>query len=130
MKAISPIRTDADHAAALAEVRRLWGATPGTAAGDRLDVLLVLIDDYETKQHAVDLPDPIAAIIDRMDMVGISRVELGRMLGVPSGRVSELLNRRRRLTVEMMRVLAQELGLPAACLLRPYELVPSSRVAA
>ena len=54
MKAISPIRTDADHAAALAEVRRLWGATPGTAAGDRLDVLLVLIDDFEARQHALD----------------------------------------------------------------------------
>ena len=130
MKAISPIRTDADHAAALAEVRRLWGATPGTAAGDRLDVLLVLIDDFEARQHALDLPDPIAAIIIRMKTLGISRADLGRMLGVPSGRVSELLNRRRRLTVELMRVLSQALGLPAACLLRPYDLVTSPQVAA
>lgn len=119
---IVPIRDDAGHAAALAEVRRLWGAAEGTEDGDRLDVLMVLIDDYESKRHAVDLPDPIAAIRTRMDTLGLDRADLGAMLGVSSGRVSELLNRRRRLTVEMIRTLAARLGLSEACLLQPYDL--------
>ena len=130
MKDIMPIRNDTDHAMAVTEIRRLWGATSGTPAGDRLDVLMVLVDDYESKHHAIDLPDPIEAILVRMDDMGLSRADLGTMLGVPSGRVSELLNRRRRLTIEMMRVLAREMKLPEAVLLKPYDLAVASRVAA
>ena len=130
MKPILPIRNDTDHAMALAEVRRLWGATPGTLAGDQLDVLMVLVDDYESRHHAIDLPDPIEAILVRMDDMGLTRADLGTMLGVPSGRVSELLNRRRRLTIEMMRVLAREIKLPEAVLLKPYDLAAPAKVAA
>lgn len=130
MTNIAPIRTDNDHAMALAEIRRLWEAAPGTPDGDRLDVLMVLVDDYETRHHAIDLPDPIEAIMVRMDDMGLTRAGLGTMLGVPSGRVSELLNRRRRLTIEMMRVLAREMKLPEALLLKPYDLAVASRVAA
>lgn len=130
MKDIMPIRNDTDHAMAVTEIRRLWGAESGTPAGDRLDVLMVLVDDYESKHHAIDLPDPIEAIQVRMDDMGLTRADLGTMLGVPSGRVSELLNRRRRLTIEMMRVLAREMKLPEAVLLKPYDLAVASRVAA
>ncbi|MBC7635488.1 MAG: transcriptional regulator, partial [Acetobacteraceae bacterium] len=97
MTNIAPIRTDSDHAMALGEIRRLWGAAAGTPDGDRLDVLMVLVDDFEARHHAIDLPDPIEAILVRMDDMGLTRTDLGTMLGVPSGRVSELLNRRRRL---------------------------------
>lgn len=130
MKNIMPIRNDTDHAMAVTEIRRLWGTASGTPAGDRLDVLMVLVDDYESKHHAIDLPDPIEAIQVRMDDMGLTRADLGTMLGVPSGRVSELLNRRRRLTIEMMRVLAREMKLPEALLLKPYDLAVPSRVAA
>jgi HTH-type transcriptional regulator / antitoxin HigA len=111
MKEIAPIRNEADHEVALAEVRRLWGSEPGTKEGNRLDVLMILVDDYESKNHNIEPPDPIEAIQIRMDAMGLERAELGRILGVPSGRLSEILNRRRRLTIEMMRVLASELKL-------------------
>jgi HTH-type transcriptional regulator/antitoxin HigA len=126
MKSIAPIRDDAGYEAALAEVRRLWGAGPGTAEGDRLDVLMILVDAYEEEHHRIEPPDPIEAIRIRMDELGLDRAELGRMLGIASGRVSEILNRRRRLTVDMMRTLAEVLKLSEGCLMQPYELVPAA----
>lgn len=127
MRDITPIRDEAAHDAALAEVRRLWGAEAGTKAGDRLEVLMILVDDYESKHHAIDGPDPIEAIRIRMDELGLERADLGAMLGIASGRISEILNRRRRLTIDMMRTLAAKLQLPERCLLQPYELSPASR---
>lgn len=127
MKEITPIRDDAAYQATLAEVRRLWGAGPGTKVGDRLEVLMVLVNDYENRHHAIEEPDPIEAIRIRMDELGLERTDLGEMLGIASGRVSEILNRRRRLTVEMMRVLASALRLPESCLLQHYELIPTSQ---
>lgn len=126
LKDIIPIRDEAIYEATLAEVRRLWGAEPGTKMGDRLEVLMVLLDDYENKHHAIEAPDPIAAIHVRMEELGLKRADLGEMLGIASGRVSEILNRRRRLTVDMMRVLASTLRLPEGCLLQHYELASAS----
>jgi HTH-type transcriptional regulator/antitoxin HigA len=125
---VHPIRDDASYEAAAADVRRLWGAEPGTPEGDRLDVLLVLVDAYEAAQHAIELPDPIEAIKIRMDDLELTRDDLGAMLGLTSGRVSEVLNRRRRLTLGMIRDLAAKLKLSEACLLQPYDLVPSGTV--
>ena len=122
MKDIVPIRNEADYEVSIAEVRRLWGAQAGTRDGDRLDVLMVLVDDYERKYHAIEPPDPIEAIQLRMEAMKLTRADLGRLLGIASGRVSEILNRRRRLTIEMMRVLAAELNLSESCLLKPYEI--------
>ena len=127
MKEIVPIRNEADHEAAIAEVRRLWGAEPGTSDGNRLDVLLVLVDDYENKNHPIEPPDPIEAILIRMEEMAIERSDLGEMLGVASGRLSEILNRRRRLTIGMMRVLAARMKLPESCLLQPYEIEKGPR---
>ena len=121
---VHPVRDHASYEAAVAEVRRLWGAKPGTEAGDRLDVLLVLVDAYEAEHHAISLPDPVEAIRVRMDELGLSRDELGEMLGIASGRVSEILNRRRRLTLAMIRTLVEKLHLSEACLLQGYDLVP------
>jgi HTH-type transcriptional regulator / antitoxin HigA len=127
MHAIAPIRDEASHKAALAEVRRLWGSAPGTKEGDRLDILLVLLDAYEAKRYAIEPPDPIEAIEVRMAALGIDRAGLGEMLGISSGRVSEILNRRRRLTIEMMRTLAAGLNISERCLLRQYDLaVPAA----
>jgi HTH-type transcriptional regulator / antitoxin HigA len=126
MKDITPIRDETSYEATLAEVRRLWGAVSGTKTGDRLEVLMILVDDYENKHHAIEAPDPIEAIRIRMEDMGLERADLGKMLGIASGRVSEILNRRRGLTVTMMRVLASTLRLPESCLLQHYDLLPTS----
>ncbi len=127
MHAIAPIRDDASHRQALAEIRRLWGSAPGTPDGDRLDVLMVLVDAYEAENHAIEPPDPIEAIEVRMAEQGIDRAGLGEILGIASGRVSEILNRRRRLTIEMMRILAAKLNISERCLLRRYDLAAPAR---
>jgi HTH-type transcriptional regulator/antitoxin HigA len=117
-----PIQNEAGYEAANAEVRRLWGAEPGTVDGNRLDLLLVLIHAYEDKHYAIEPPDPIDAITQRMDDLGLSRADVGQMLGVHSGRVSEILNRRRSLTIDMIRKLTKGLGLSERCLIQAYPL--------
>lgn len=113
-----PLRTKADYDSAVAEVRRLWGAEVGTADGNRLDLLMVLVNAYEEDHDAIDPPDPIEAIQQRMLDLDMSRVELGEMIGASSGRVSEILNRRRPLTIDMIRKLVSGLGLSEHCLLQ------------
>jgi HTH-type transcriptional regulator / antitoxin HigA len=117
-----PIRTEAEYALATAEVRRLWGAEEGTDEGNRLDLLLVLVSAYEDEHDAIDPPDPIEAILERMHNLEMSRADLGMLLGATSGRVSEILNRRRPLTIDMIRKLTAGLGLSEHCLLQAYEL--------
>jgi HTH-type transcriptional regulator / antitoxin HigA len=117
-----PIRDTAEYDRAVAEVRRLWGAGEGTAEGNRLDLLLVLVSAYEDEHYAIDPPDPIEAILQRMENLGMSRADLGGLIGAHSGRVSEILNRRRPLTIDMIRKLAAGLGLSEHCLLQEYEL--------
>jgi len=87
---------------------------------------MILVDAYEEEHHRIEPPDPIQAILIRMEELGIDRAELGRLLQISSGRVSEILNRRRRLTVEMMRILAVHLKLSEQCLMQPYDLLPSA----
>jgi HTH-type transcriptional regulator/antitoxin HigA len=90
-------------------------------------VLIVLLDAYEAEHHALEPPDPIEAIEVRMAELGIDRAGLGEILGIASGRVSEILNRKRRLTIEMMRILAEKLTLSERSLLRRYDLaVPAA----
>ena len=115
---LRPIRTDADHAAALAEVARLWGAKPDTPEGDRLDVLATLIDAYETEHHPMDPPDPVDAIKFRMEQQGLSRKDLEPLIGTRT-RVAEVLNRRRSLSIAMIRRLHDRLGISAEVLIRP-----------
>jgi HTH-type transcriptional regulator/antitoxin HigA len=115
---IRPIRTKADYEAALAELAHLWGAKLGTAAGDRLDVLATLIDVYERQHYPVDPPDPVEAIKFRMDQQGLTRKDLEPMIGSRT-RVAEILNRRRALSIAMIRRLSAGLGIPAEILIRP-----------
>ena len=116
---IAPIRTEADYEAALAEIDRLMDAEPNTPRGDRLDVLVTLVEVYEAKRWAIEAPDPIAAIKLRMEQRGLTRADLQRILRSPSGRVSEILNRRRPLSIEMMRRLHAQLDIPAESFMRP-----------
>jgi HTH-type transcriptional regulator/antitoxin HigA len=115
---IKPIRTEADHQAALAEVERLWGAKAGTAEGDRLDVLATLIDAYEAEHFPMDPPDPIEAIKFRMDQQGLSRRDLEEIIGTRT-RIAEVLNRKRGLSIAMIRRLHERLGISAEVLIRP-----------
>jgi HTH-type transcriptional regulator/antitoxin HigA len=113
-----PITIEEDYAAAIAEVERLWGAKAGTPEGDRLDVLATLIDAYEAERDPIDPPNPIDAIKFRMEQQGLTRKDLERMLGTRT-RVSEVLNRRRGLSIAMIRRLHAELGISAEVLIRP-----------
>lgn len=115
---LKPIRSEADYEAALAEVERLWGARSGTPKGDRLDVLATLIDAYEAKHFPMDPPDPIEAIRFRMEQQGLSRKDLEPLLG-HRGRVAEVLNRKRSLSIDMIRQLHEKLGISAEVLIRP-----------
>ncbi len=118
MTELKPIRDEADYEAALAEAGRLWGAKGGTREGDRLDILATLIDAYEAKHHPIDPPDPIEAIKFRMEQQGLSRKDLEPIFGTRN-RVAEILNRRRALSIAMIRRLHDELGIPAEVLIRP-----------
>lgn len=115
---VKPLRSEADHAAALTEVERLWGAKDGTPEGDRLDVLATLIDAYEAEHHPIDPPDPIEAIRFRMEQQGLTRRDLEEIIGTRT-RVAEVLNRKRSLSIGMIRRLHERLGIPAEVLIRP-----------
>ncbi len=115
---IRPIHSEAGYQEALAEVGRLWGARSGTPEGDRLDVLATLIDAYESEHHPIDPPDPIEAIKFRMEQQGLTRKDLEGILGTRT-RVAEVLNRRRSLSINMIRRLHDVLGISAEVLIRP-----------
>src|ERR1700751_6079910 len=115
---VQPIRTRRDHEAALGEVERLWGAKAGTPEGDRLDVLATLIDAYETEHYPIDPPDPIEAIKFRMEQQGLTRRDLEAMIGTRT-RIAEVLNRKRGLSIAMIRRLHERLGISAEVLIRP-----------
>ena len=115
---VKPIRTKRDYEAALKEVERLWGSKIGTREGDRLDVLATLIDAYEAVQFPIDPPDPVEAIKFRMEQQGLTRKDLEPLIGTRT-RVAEVLNRRRNLSIGMIRRLHQRLGISAEVLIRP-----------
>ena len=117
---IRPIRTKADYRAALKEVDRLWEADPGTPEGDRVDVLVTLIEAYEAKHYPIPAPDPIAAIEFMMEQKGLTRRDLEPAIG-SRGRVSEVLTRKRPLTLPMVRALSTLLEIPTEVLVQPYE---------
>ena len=109
---IHPIRNDRDHARALRHMETLWGARGGSPAAEQLEVLVTLVDAYEAKRHRILPPDPIEAIKFRMEQEGLTRADLEKLIG-SRARVSEILNRRRSLTVAMIRRLRDALGISA-----------------
>jgi len=116
---LHPIRTDKDHAAALREIERLWGAKARTPEGDRLDILLTLTEAYEDQRWPVAASDPVEAIRFRMEQAGHSQTDLANLLGSQS-RASEILKRKRPLTLQMIWKLHEDWGIPAEILIRPY----------
>ena len=116
---IKPIKTEFDYNAALVEIEQLMGAEPNTPEGDKLDVLTTLVEAYEEKHYPIDPPDPIEAIIHQMESQGLTRKDLEKYLGTRS-RVSDILNRRRFLSLQMIRKLQQGLGISSEILIKPY----------
>jgi HTH-type transcriptional regulator / antitoxin HigA len=115
---VKPIRTKRDYDGALKEIERLWGAKAGTPDGDRLDVLATLVDAYETEHYPMDPPDPIEAIKFRMEQQGLTRRDLEEIIGTRT-RIAEVLNRKRGLSIAMIRRLHERLGISAEVLIRP-----------
>ncbi len=121
---IRPIRTDKDHRAALAEIDAYWGAREGTEESDRLDVLLALVDIYEAKRWPIEIDenfDPIDVLNYAIDELGHTQAELAELLGSRS-RASEILARRRALTVDMIHKISEAWKIPADLLVRPYKI--------
>jgi len=116
---IKPIKTEADYHAALKEIECLFDAVPDTPEGDHLELLTTLVEAYEEKHFRIPLPDPIEAILYYMESRGLTRRDLERCIG-SRARVSEILNRKRPLTMEMIRNLHKELGISAEVLIKPY----------
>lgn len=114
---IKPIRTKTDYRAALGEIESLMTARAGSAEGERLDVLVTLVEAYERKHFPMDLPDPIEAIRFSMEQKGLTAKDLVPMIG-QINRVYEVLNGKRLLTLQMIRRLHRELGIPAESLIR------------
>ena len=118
---IRPIRTKRDYHAALTEAERLWDAPDKSPEAEQLDVLSLLIEDYERKHFPVDSPDPIDFLLNVMEWRGLTRKDLEPHIG-SRARVAEVLNRVRPLTLEMIRRLSVGLKLPADVLVQGYEL--------
>lgn len=125
MVTIRPIRTEADYQAALAEIERLFEAAPNTPEGDCLDVLTTLVETYENQHYSIPAPDPIEVILYYMESRGLSRRDLEPYIG-SRARVAEVLNRKRPLSLEMIRRLHVGLGLPADILIQSYRVAISS----
>jgi HTH-type transcriptional regulator/antitoxin HigA len=119
---LRPIRSDADHRAALSEIAGLMQARAGTPEGDRLDVLTTLVEAWEERASPIEDPDPIAAILFMMEQKELTRRDLEPAIG-SRARVAEVMNRRRMLTLPMIRRLTVLLDLPASVLIQPYSRV-------
>jgi len=123
---IRPLRNEADYDAALAAIERYFDKAPkpGTPAGDRFDLLALVIEDYERKAWPIEPPSPVDAIRYRMETGGYTQADLGRLIGSRQ-RASDVLSRKRRLTMRMAWKLHREWGIPAEALIRPQ---PAQRV--
>lgn len=121
MTTIRPIRNEEDYETALEEIEQLWDVASGTPEADRLEVLVTLVEAYEAEHYPIPAPDPIELILHVMEARGLTRRDLEPYLG-SRARVSEVLNRRRPLSLAMIRKLQAGLGLPADALVQPYSL--------
>ena len=123
---IKPLHSAEDHAAALKEIERLWDkAEPGTSAGDKFEVLSALVDAYEREHVEIPAPDPIAAIRFRVEQEGLTNKDLLPIFKTRA-RLSEVMSKRRRLNLPMIRKLHERLHIPVACLVQEYKLRKTS----
>ena len=125
---VRPIHNDSDHSAALQEIEQLWNSEEGSLEAERLDLLMLMVEAYEAEHYPIPAPDPIDMIEFVMDQRGLNKSDLIPYLG-SRAKVSEILNRRRPLSLEMIRKLHSGLGLPADILVQPYEVKPYASAA-
>ena len=116
---IKPIKTEKDYNQALERLETIFDAKPGSVEGDELEVLGILIDRYENEHFPIGLPDPIEAIKFRMEQMGYNQNDLANIVGLKS-RASEILNRKRKLSLEMIRQLHERLNIPTDVLIQTY----------
>lgn len=116
---IKPIRNEADFKDALERLEVIFDAKRGTKEGDELEILSILIDNYESEKFPIEMPDPISAINFRMEQMGLKQKDLVEMIGFKS-RVSEIMNKKRKLTLDMIRKLNSSLKIPTEVLVQDY----------
>ncbi|MCB0488040.1 MAG: helix-turn-helix domain-containing protein [Cyclobacteriaceae bacterium] len=116
---IKPIKTKKDYQQAMSRLEEIFDARRGTKEGDELEILGILIDQYEEEHFPIDLPDPIEAIKFRMEQLGYSQADLAKLVG-HKGRASEILNRKRKLSLDMIRQLHDKLNIPTDVLIQAY----------
>ena len=116
---IKPIRNEADYKNALERLEVIFDAKRGTKEGDELEILSILIDNYESENFPIEMPDPISAINFRMEQMGLKQKDLVDMIGFKS-RVSEIMNKKRKLTLDMIRKLNTSLKIPTEVLIQDY----------
>ncbi len=116
---LKPIKTEQDYHQALERLEQIFDSKPGTKEGDELEILGILIENYENDFFPIDLPDPIEAIKFRMEQLNYSQNDLAEVIGLKS-RASEILNRKRKLTLEMIRKLTEKLHIPTEVLIQAY----------
>ncbi len=113
------IKSEKDYQIALKRLEEIFDSKKGSKNGDELELLSLLIDSYENEKFPIDLPDPIAAIKFRMEQLGYNQKDLSQVIGLKS-RVSEILNKKRKLTLDMIRKLHEALGIPTEVLVKEY----------
>jgi len=116
---IKPIKTKKDYEQALARLEVIFDARKGTEKGDELEILGILIDNYENEKFPIDFPDPVEAIKFRMEQLGYNQTDLANVVGLKS-RASEILNRKRKLSLEMIRQIHNSLNIPTEVLIQAY----------
>jgi HTH-type transcriptional regulator/antitoxin HigA len=116
---IKPIRNEADYEKALERLEEIFDAKRGTEEGDELEILSILIDNYENQNFPIEMPDPISAINFRMEQLGLKQKDLVKTIGYKS-RVSEIMNKKRKLTLDMIRKLNTDLKIPTEVLIQDY----------
>lgn len=116
---IKPIKNKKDYQLALNRLEEIFDAKRGTVEGDELEILGILLEKYENEQFQIDFPDPIEAIKFRMEQLGYNQTDLANVIGLKS-RASEILNKKRKLTLKMIRHIHQELNIPTEVLIQPY----------
>lgn len=119
MKNLKPIKTEQDYKQALERLDDIFDAKPNSKEGDELEILGILIEKYENENFPIELPDPIEAIKFRMEQLNFSQNDLAKIIGLKS-RASEILNKKRRLSLEMIRNLSEKLHIPSEVLIQEY----------
>jgi HTH-type transcriptional regulator/antitoxin HigA len=118
-KEMKIIKTESEYKKALTKLEKLFNAKPNTPKGDELELLSLLIEKYEQEKYSIDMPDPIEAIKFRMEQMGYTQNDLAKIIGLKS-RASEILNRKRPLTLELIRNLHEKMNIPTQVLIQAY----------